>query len=448
MPEKITVSACLIVRNEEKALPECLDSIRPIVDEIVVVDTGSTDETVRLAREGGAEVHHFPWNDDFSAARNAALDQARGDWILVIDADERLEWSGGASFREPLKEKGKWGFLLTLVNIYEERSSSVLLLRLFRNNPKIRYTGIIHERVDPALVEVSGCFKDAVGKHPAMFRHLGYLAERRGEKAKDERDLRLLKKQAASDPDDAFNWYKLAVHPFIRKHLREEAEEALKRAWAIIRERDPDGTELAYAPEVAALLILDAVGHREMSRARSVAAEAKRLSGKSPNLHYALGLCALAEKKPDEAGFHLKSALSFDGKVMAYAPLKGVTNHLSLNSLSEVRFLQGAKDESRTLYEEAVRFLGSEPANAFHGSVETIAEQGDPGFAIILLNEASAAQPGDDFSWVRGGELLMELGLYARSLEWLKRGLSRVSDDRRIVEMIEYVRHNRFSCRN
>src|SRR5207247_7518533 len=80
------LSVCLIVKNEEKFLPQCLESIRDIAEQIVVVDTGSTDRTIEMAKKFGAEVYDFPWVDDFSAARNAALEHARVDWVLTMDA--------------------------------------------------------------------------------------------------------------------------------------------------------------------------------------------------------------------------------------------------------------------------------------------------------------------------------------------------------------------------
>lgn len=85
-----SLSLCMIVRNEEQNLSECLDSVKNVVDEIIVIDTGSTDETVGIAESYGAQVEHFPWCDDFSKARNESIKYASGDWILWLDADERL----------------------------------------------------------------------------------------------------------------------------------------------------------------------------------------------------------------------------------------------------------------------------------------------------------------------------------------------------------------------
>jgi glycosyltransferase involved in cell wall biosynthesis len=80
----------MIVKNEETTLPKCLGSVKDFVDEIVVLDTGSTDKTTQIAQQFGAKVHYFPWNNNFSSARNEALKYVTGDWILVLDADESL----------------------------------------------------------------------------------------------------------------------------------------------------------------------------------------------------------------------------------------------------------------------------------------------------------------------------------------------------------------------
>ena len=115
-----------------------------IVDEIVVVDTGSTDDTIEKARRFPIKLHEFAWCDDFSAARNYAIEQASGDWILYIDADERLEVPDPAALREALADESKAGWRLRFYprvgwTPYAE-------LRLFRNDPRIRFKGVIHER--------------------------------------------------------------------------------------------------------------------------------------------------------------------------------------------------------------------------------------------------------------------------------------------------------------
>jgi glycosyltransferase involved in cell wall biosynthesis len=96
----------MIVKDEEANLNSCLDSVRTLVDEIIVVDTGSTDKTTEIARSYGAIIHVFPWNNDFSSARNESLKYATGEWILVLDADEVLDVNDHASIRQLIAAKG------------------------------------------------------------------------------------------------------------------------------------------------------------------------------------------------------------------------------------------------------------------------------------------------------------------------------------------------------
>lgn len=104
MEKKIVLSACMMVKNEEQNLPRCLESIKNVVDEIIIVDTGSTDRTVEIAESYGAKVYHHPWENDFSKHRNQSISYAQGDWVFIIDADEEFVLKGGEPqhFREML----------------------------------------------------------------------------------------------------------------------------------------------------------------------------------------------------------------------------------------------------------------------------------------------------------------------------------------------------------
>ena len=99
MSPPVSIAATLIVRNEARCLARCLESVAPWVDKMVVLDTGSTDDTVAIAQAAGAEVHHLPWPDSFSIARNHVLDLADSDWALMLDADEWLV-AGGEALRQ------------------------------------------------------------------------------------------------------------------------------------------------------------------------------------------------------------------------------------------------------------------------------------------------------------------------------------------------------------
>lgn len=143
-PTKPSLSLCMIVKNEADDLPRCLASVKPYVDEIIVVDTGSQDGTPELALKYGAKVSYFEWCDDFAAARNYAISQASCDWILVLDADEELIWESEEFWEQLTSDRENIAYTLQLNNV-PDIDTTTYVLRLFRNTSDIRYVGRFHE---------------------------------------------------------------------------------------------------------------------------------------------------------------------------------------------------------------------------------------------------------------------------------------------------------------
>ena len=149
----VKISACVIVKNEEKNLPRWLESGKRLAEEIIVVDTGSSDATVSIAEAAGAKVFHFPWIDDFAAAKNFALEQASGDWVIFPDADETFTAEDAPKVREWIRrvhrDRRVIGLLCRCVNLDMSRGGAVrnviLQARIFRRRPDLRYRGAVHE---------------------------------------------------------------------------------------------------------------------------------------------------------------------------------------------------------------------------------------------------------------------------------------------------------------
>lgn len=149
------VTACVIVKNEEKNIGSWLESARRLSDEMVVVDTGSEDRTKELAAAGGARVLDFPWCNDFSAAKNFALDNVEGDWIVFLDADEIIRENDAHKVRQAMErylgDTRVMGFVCRLVD-YDPKEPEVekgdcYQIRIFRCSRSIRYEGRIHEHL-------------------------------------------------------------------------------------------------------------------------------------------------------------------------------------------------------------------------------------------------------------------------------------------------------------
>ena len=201
--ERPLLSLCLIVRDEAERIGRCLDAALPIADEVVVVDTGSTDGTAAIAEAKGARVVPFVWIDDFAAARNAALDAARGDWILMLDADEVLERPRRERLRKLLAEAREPAFTVEIVSPRGAgRMETARIARLFRRDPRHRYEGRIHESVLGSICRALGRETISPEASGLRARHEGYTPEMTAARGKEERNRRLLLAEIEDKPDD------------------------------------------------------------------------------------------------------------------------------------------------------------------------------------------------------------------------------------------------------
>lgn len=148
------LSLCTIAKNEATSLPKCLGSVRDVVDEMVVLDTGSTDRTPQIAREFGARVYNFQWCNDFAAARNEALKYLQGDWILVLDADEELTPEIVPQIKQAILQTNYLVVNLVRHEIGAEQSPYSLVSRLFRNHPAVRFSRPYHAIIDDSVVQL------------------------------------------------------------------------------------------------------------------------------------------------------------------------------------------------------------------------------------------------------------------------------------------------------
>ena len=202
---KITLS--MIVKNEEKYLRECLESVRGIVDEIVLVDTGSTDNTINIAKEFHAKVYNYQWANNFSAARNYALNKSTGDWILYLDADERLTGKSANELKDITTKDDLIGFRC-IVNSIDEvhgKPNFMKYTRLFHNNPNIRFNGRIHEQIDDSLLEN----RYKICESEVEIIHIGYNVQDGDLKNKAKRNLEILKDEYRKNKS-SYNAYQLA----------------------------------------------------------------------------------------------------------------------------------------------------------------------------------------------------------------------------------------------
>ncbi len=216
----MVITACYIVKNEEKTLPRSIESLQGNFDELIVVDTGSTDKTVEAAKTYGASVYDYVWQGDFSAARNFALTKARGDWILFFDADEYYESGGSlASYLEYLHHSDVKvdAVVVNLYNLDSPQLPSIKVIRMFRNHPSIRYAGAVHEQI----VRTDGHLHTIMAEQ-FKFMHTGYVAAVMPMKL--QRNLELIEADIARNGDNDMYYYYLAECHFGLKNYSQALE--------------------------------------------------------------------------------------------------------------------------------------------------------------------------------------------------------------------------------
>jgi glycosyltransferase involved in cell wall biosynthesis len=228
LPPLPTLSLCMIVKNEAENLARCLASVQGVADELIVVDTGSTDQTVEIAESFGAKVFHEAWQNDFSRARNAALAQATSQWILHLDADEALVPETGARVKPLLAVTPADGLKVCVRNFCAERGLLAyfdsMQERLFRNRPDYRYEQPVHELIVNAIVRTGGTVADS----DLMIWHYGYQQKAvQGDESRLQRNLQLLEQAVAASPQDpgqcarlGFSYYELGNYPLAYQYLR------------------------------------------------------------------------------------------------------------------------------------------------------------------------------------------------------------------------------------
>jgi len=183
------LSLCMIVKNEEKHLARCLSSVKEVANEIVIVDTGSSDNTIEMAKSFKAKIFHFDWVEDFSAARNFAMSKCSGDWILYLDADEELNPN---CIEELIKYKSHFpaGVYCTVKSLGTSSANGSVMRypRLFANVPGLQFEGKVHEQISDSLKKNKILLVDS----EIEIIHHGYAIDKVGLQKKKERNLDLL----------------------------------------------------------------------------------------------------------------------------------------------------------------------------------------------------------------------------------------------------------------
>jgi protein-tyrosine sulfotransferase len=411
------ISLCLIARDEEAMIAACLDSVREAVDEMIVVDTGSADRTAEIARGKGAKVVEFAWCDDFSAARNASLQAATGDWALILDADERLAPGDAHLLREAVRHGDFDCGLLPLHNAASvdadpvdvlagaaRHNEPVAMPRLLRRTPDLAYTGVIHEDVSDWIIRGGR----RVRKLDAQLVHYGYTPTIWESRQKARRNLGLLERQCANTPDKPFYRAYLA-RELLRVDDGVRARAEIETGWgqlvAIVRGGGPRPAGVALATLRAFFQLQDG----DFQGAIATATEAEAMGYDHPNLkalqgagHEQIALdCEGGQRAShlERAARAFERALADGGRTFAEEVSPGASSWSSATRLGAVRLLQGRPAQAAAAFSSA---LSHQPDSleARLGLAEARIAEGAPEQAIALLEPHIHAEQKKPDPWL------------------------------------------------
>src|SRR4051812_46001053 len=436
----LTLSLCMIVKDEEEWLGGCLAAAQPAVDEMIIVDTGSTDRTVEIAHEFGATVLHHEWTGDFSAARNVSLEAATGDWIIYFDADEVLVDEDAPRLRALTGRVWREAFAFVETNYTGDMEDGTALthnaLRMWRHRPEYRFKGRLHEQMAYAL---PGYLTERIEYTQLRIEHYGYLGVVRDAKDKSRRNLDLLLQQVAEGHKSAFQSFNLGSEYLALAEL-ETAVEHFEIAWRML-ESDPGRTVYPYVPTLANRFVTTL---RELNRhdaADAKADEGLELFPGFTDLVFQKGW--IARSRGDDAGARelFERCLAMGDSPSKYSSVVGTGTYLAMIALAQISSGTDAEALLARCVEEHPGFLGAvhpyaaamlangREAAVVVATIEGHLEKLTPSARFMLgtaLYEAGAAeaaevqfrgvleqQPGSVPARVALGEALLSQGRYA-----------------------------------
>jgi len=420
---RATIALCMIVRDEELRLPSCLASVAGLCDERIVVDTGSQDDTVAVAERAGARVIHFPWCDDFAAARNAGLREATCDWVLVLDADEQLAPGDDARVRQAVAEAPcACGTLelhdaarldATAEEILSGRARSgepMAVPRLFRRTSDLAFEGIVHESVRAWLVRNGARTWDT----GARIVHFGAVPSLRVDRDKHRRNARLLERRLESEPED------FTVHGYLAHELiaAGDLERALTVADAGFRHvRGATPVTLRSATRLMAARCLLQFQRADADGMLATVADAIAYEGEGPDALFFRGraheLRALTQRlhRDDElerATAAYRACLTWASRPVGQRFVVGASGWSGRARLATVRLLAGDADEALPLYEASLAEHPDQDEAAL-GACEALIELGRPETALARLEPLRRELPRSD-AWILSARAALELG--------------------------------------
>ncbi|KAJ51366.1 glycosyltransferase involved in cell wall biosynthesis [Clostridium tetanomorphum] len=326
------ISLCMIVKNEEDNLDRCLKSIEGIVDQIIIVDTGSTDSTVNIAQKYTDEIYYYKWDNDFSAARNFSLEKAKGDWILLLDGDDEVPEEYKNKILELTSNKNIEGYFFKTINFLNSsyNNKDVIVnsnFRLFQNKPFYRFSGRIHEQLASNIKKI--CPEAILKTEDIEIYHYGYLQENVEKKNKRQRNLKILEEEIKASPNDPFTEFNLASEYYSLRQY----DKAIPLYIKAMTNCSPN---LAYYTKIIIRLTLCFIETKLYEKAYDCINTGLKYYNKLSDFYYLRSLIHLNLSKPTLAIDDLNKCIEYGEPPQEIAFFSGVGSYLSYERLANI----------------------------------------------------------------------------------------------------------------
>jgi glycosyltransferase involved in cell wall biosynthesis len=347
-----TISLCMIVKDEEQTIARCLQSVSGVIDEIIVVDTGSTDQTCSIAQTFGAKIQSFTWNNNFSEARNVSLNLASSEWILFLDADEELAKESREVLRKTIQDSTVDGYFMKIINVSGDdcnpETSDDMVFRLFRNRPNFRFQGAVHEQICNVIIEQTGQnhfqFNEAL-----VIYHDGYLNSHIKAKDKKQRNLVLIEQELHDKPDECLIRFYYAVELYrLGENLLAAAE--FETVAALVNPAD-----LVYGPKLMRYIVQTYYKANKLAEALQALQRGLTLFPYYADLHFLGGQLYFEFQEYALAYEHFQKALQAPDQPVHYASFAGIKGFRSCYYLGLIAEKFCNEEEALRYYIDSLR---------------------------------------------------------------------------------------------
>lgn len=320
-----SISLCMIVKNEAENLAACLASVGDLADEIIIVDTGSTDNTVEIARSWATQFKHFTWIDDFAAARNESIKEAQGDWIFWMDADDRLSPDNVARLKQAAASGRADAYYCYVVSQFQNDQGAqdrIEHLRLFRNQRGVQFEFPLHEDAAPTAHRLGL----TLARTNIVVNHTGYTVDPQTLQVKARRNLQIIQAAHRQAPDNLY-W---RFHLGVTLHALGDLAGSIEHLAAVIANPPPFLDRDVYLYQAYEGLMLAYLHTGQPAKVRSILAQAEREFGYRQHFWVRAGTIYLDLDEPEQAIKALEYArtLPLDARGQSWAA-GAIEKHLS-----------------------------------------------------------------------------------------------------------------------